>query len=661
MFLNIIITPPRTIGNETVICNNLFAEGLPILHLRKPDASESELREYIEAIEPRFRRRIVLHSHYHLALEYNLRGIHLKSTMGNDYALYENHKHISISCHSFEEVDNLKFKASYAFISPVFDSISKEGYMANAGLLDKKRVAASKVPLIALGGIDGGNIARCRMMGFAGAATIGFIWANPNMAIERFRVMFTPNVLSIAGFDPTSGAGVSADIKTATSCGTYAMGVVSAITFQNADSYEGTEWTSTESIVRQIEVLMRQHTVEVAKIGMIENAETLIAVCETLRRCNPDIRIIWDPILKATAASSSFHGAEIRDLLNVILKYIDLITPNSNELATLFLNTSPDALSAVAKKSGCAVLHKGGHTGGTVSSDILYMADGTVSISEAVRLPYDKHGTGCFLSSAIMAYWSKGYTLPAACRKAQSVITGFISSNETRLGYARSKNDMIDRRNIDDCCIMYISDHREGYTIAEQVEAVCKGGVDWIQLRMKDSSDDEMLEVGKLVKAVCKRYGATFIINDRVHIAKALDADGVHLGKNDMDPAKARQILGEDKIIGATCNTFADIEMRNKQAVDYIGVGPFRYTTTKKNLSPVLGLEGYSRLVCQCREAGISLPMFAIGGITTNDFADVMSTGVTGIALSGEILRADDITAKASICMEIIKRDKTTK
>ena len=150
------------------------------------------------------------------------------------------------------------------------------------------------------------------------------------------------------------------------------------------------------------------------------------------------------------------------------------------------------------------------------------------------------------------------------------------------------------------------------------------------------------LEGALRLQHLCRDYGATFIIDDHVELVKKIHADGVHLGKKDMPVAEARKMLGKDFIIGGTANTFEDVKMHYEAGADYIGCGPFRFTTTKKNLSPILGLEGYRSIVSQMKEAGIHLPIVAIGGITFEDIPSIMATGVTGIALSGTILRADN-------------------
>ena len=190
--------------------------------------------------------------------------------------------------------------------------------------------------------------------------------------------------------------------------------------------------------------------------------------------------------------------------------------------------------------------------------------------------------------------------------------------------------------------IQFISHFTERYSYLDSIRLALDGGIKWVQLRMKEASDADFLRVGKEVRKLCDRHNATFIIDDRVELVRELGADGVHLGKKDMPIAEARKILGNDVIIGGTANTFEDIEMHYRASANYIGCGPFRFTTTKKGLSPTLGLEGYRSIMQKVREAGIGIPIVAIGGITANDIPALMQTGIAGIALSGAILHADN-------------------
>lgn len=192
--------------------------------------------------------------------------------------------------------------------------------------------------------------------------------------------------------------------------------------------------------------------------------------------------------------------------------------------------------------------------------------------------------------------------------------------------------------------LQFITHPVPGTPLASQVERALEGGCRWIQLRHKDADTATLLREGREIRTLCDCYGATFIIDDHVGLVEKINADGVHLGKNDMPVAEARAILGVRRIIGATANTLADIQCAAQVGADYIGLGPYRFTTTKEKLSPVLGFEGYRAITAGCRAAGITLPIVAIGGIELADIVPVMSTGVSGIAVSGTIRNAPDPT-----------------
>ena len=207
--------------------------------------------------------------------------------------------------------------------------------------------------------------------------------------------------------------------------------------------------------------------------------------------------------------------------------------------------------------------------------------------------------------------------------------------------------------------LQFITHRNDRYDEISGTRAVLEGGCRWVQLRMKEARDEEFLRVGREVERLCRQYGATFLLDDRVHLVAELGADGVHLGKNDMPPSEARQLLPEGKIIGATANTFEDIERAVAEGADYIGLGPFRFTQTKRNLSPILGLEGYRQILTRCRTAGITLPVVAIGGITAADIAGILATGVSGIALSGALLGAQDPSEETRKIVDILKHFKS--
>ena len=190
--------------------------------------------------------------------------------------------------------------------------------------------------------------------------------------------------------------------------------------------------------------------------------------------------------------------------------------------------------------------------------------------------------------------------------------------------------------------LQFITHFTDEYSYFDSAMIALEGGCRWIQLRMKDADEAEIERVARLVMPECRRMGAVFVIDDNVELAIRIGADGVHLGKNDMPVDEARRIVGDKFIIGGTANTFEDVQRLAAQGADYIGCGPFRFTTTKKNLAPMLGIDGYMNILSQMRKHGITLPLVAIGGITCDDIPQLMAAGVSGIALSGSVLRAGE-------------------
>ena len=206
--------------------------------------------------------------------------------------------------------------------------------------------------------------------------------------------------------------------------------------------------------------------------------------------------------------------------------------------------------------------------------------------------------------------------------------------------------------------LQFITHQTERYSYIDSARIALEGGCRWIQLRMKDADETLLEETALIVQKMCKDYDATFIIDDNVHLCKKIKAAGVHLGKNDMPIAEARKILGDDFIIGGTVNSFEDVLLSQQSLSteytpsplpvprsplpDYFGCGPFRFTSTKKNLAPILGLDGYREIMKKMKENNIDIPLVAIGGITKDDVPELMKTGIDGIAISGSVLRAEN-------------------
>lgn len=193
--------------------------------------------------------------------------------------------------------------------------------------------------------------------------------------------------------------------------------------------------------------------------------------------------------------------------------------------------------------------------------------------------------------------------------------------------------------------LQYITHYSEQYSIPEQVRMVIEGGCRWVQLRMKDASDEEVEAMAREITPICQESGTILVIDDRVEVVMRTRVHGVHLGKTDMAPAEAREYLGPHAIIGCTANTADDILAVAPLDIDYIGLGPLRHTDTKANLAPVIGLDGYRAIMERVRAEGVELPVVAIGSVGADDVEPLLAAGVNGVAVSGAILRASDPVA----------------
>lgn len=191
--------------------------------------------------------------------------------------------------------------------------------------------------------------------------------------------------------------------------------------------------------------------------------------------------------------------------------------------------------------------------------------------------------------------------------------------------------------------LQFITNTESRHTPVEQIKGVIAGGCRWVQIRMKEASDEEIEKVVNEIKPLCLETETFLLLNDRVELAKKLDVGGVHLGKTDMLPSKARLVLGPAAVIGVTANSFDDILAVRSLDIDYIGIGPYAETKTKKNLAPVLGLEGIRKICREMEEKEINLNHVAVGGIKLEDVDKLMKAGVNGIAVSADIAKAEDV------------------
>ncbi len=246
--------------------------------------------------------------------------------------------------------------------------------------------------------------------------------------------LMRPYALTIAGFDPSAGAGVLADVKTLEASGVYGLAACTAITVQNDVSFERVNWVPLTSIQDQILLLLVRFPVQVVKISLIENLPTLLDLIRWLKAYNPALQIVWDPVLRATAGYQ-FHTRPDYGLLQAICRELTLLTPNQPEALGLLPSAATADEAAATLASWCPVLLKGGHAQGVRATDVL-LAEGRRYEFSGPRLRHGaKHGSGCVLSAAVLARLALGDDLPTACQAGKAYTATFLGSNDSLLGY----------------------------------------------------------------------------------------------------------------------------------------------------------------------------------------------------------------------------------
>lgn len=244
-----------------------------------------------------------------------------------------------------------------------------------------------------------------------------------------------PFVLSIAGFDPSGGAGLLADVKTFEGLGCYGLAVNTANTIQNDLKFKACYWTSEAIILQQLELLLESFPVEVVKIGIVENLQVLNKVIDKLRNRNKSIRIIWDPVLKSSSGFTFQEPQEFQKDLDLIPDKIFVVTPNYDEFKMFYPEANmEETIGKISSKTNLYL--KGGHRPGAIGMDELFTTAGELLSFKPGRMDCaEKHGSGCILSSALAAHLALGESLPEAARKAKDYIEKVLASNKTLLGY----------------------------------------------------------------------------------------------------------------------------------------------------------------------------------------------------------------------------------
>ena len=446
----VVITEPVFWRGEVDALRLLLQLGVTYIHLRKPGATEEDMRTFLSSFSFEEKQKMVLHDYPNLAQEFCCGGIHHNSRNCSVPSGWKGR--LSRSCHTISEVKQHKCNYDYLFLSPIFDSISKQNYrqsFSKEELEVARKVGVIDDSVLALGGMTQERLSEIFLLGFGGAVFLGDIWRkkrSPDFVsyvqtiIKSSQLMHLPVVLSVAGSDPSAGAGIQADLKTISSIGAYGLTAITAVTIQNTQGVKSFIPISKGDLLDQIRVLHEDFSIDVVKIGMLPDEESVKAVVEALQTCHFK-KVVYDPVMISTAGQTLMSSSARNEICQNLFPFLNLITPNLNEAEWLLsknITTKEDMIIAsqeIGRRWKCSVLLKGGHLESEEMVDVLYHQGEIELFSHSKIVTTNLHGTGCTLSSAIATYMAFGYELSESVRLAKNYISDRIqNSHSLRLG-----------------------------------------------------------------------------------------------------------------------------------------------------------------------------------------------------------------------------------
>jgi hydroxymethylpyrimidine kinase/phosphomethylpyrimidine kinase/thiamine-phosphate diphosphorylase len=483
--------------------------------------------------------------------------------------------------------------------------------------------------------------------------------------------------LSIAGSDSGGGAGIQADIKACTAAGVFSSTAVTALTAQNTQGVSQIHSAPSEFIKVQIKSVLGDIGADSIKTGMLPCIEAVEAVADELASMGNFPPLIVDPVLVATSGDALAEAGVAQALAGRLFPLATLITPNINEASVLLGGRTiadVDGMRMAAQDLHALgpqwVLVKGGHlpldaladgedlVGAEVVVDVLY--DGTNFYE--MRAPYirtqNSHGTGCTLAAYIAAEIAKGSDVPSAVRTAKKYVwralersVGLLLGSgpqrplnhsyriaDWRAEIEREQNQEHPSTSRTSCRVPCPVDLRlyavtdpsmidsSGLSLPDAVSAAIEGGATVIQLREKNCGGKEFTTRAAAVLERCRSAGIPLLINDRVDVALAIGADGVHVGQDDVPAEAVRKLIGPDAILGVSVKTVEQAVAAEAAGADYLGAGAIFSTSTKD--SSVIGVEGFTK-VCQA----VNIPVVAIGGVGAAAVNDLVDVGAAGVAV----------------------------
>ncbi|KAK8952056.1 hypothetical protein KSP39_PZI004554 [Platanthera zijinensis] len=499
-------------------------------------------------------------------------------------------------------------------------------------------------------------------------------------------LQWLPHVLTVAGSDSGAGAGIQADIKACAAAGVYCSSVITAVTAQNTVGVQGVYSIAEEFVTEQLRSVLSDMKVDVIKTGMLPSPGVITVLCQIIKEFQVGT-VVVDPVMVSTSGDILSGPSTLTGFLEQLLPLADIVTPNLKEASALLggisLETVGDMRSAAKSIHDLGarnVLVKGGDLRGSSDAiDIFFDGEQFHELSGPRIITRNTHGTGCTLASYIAAELAKGTPMLLAVQAAKSFVeSALLFSKDLVIGSGpqgpfdhlyrmkKHQNDINgpnSRFSADSLLLYAVTDSRMNRkwsrSMAEAVKASIEGGATIVQLREKEAETGKFIDIAVKCVAICRSYGVPLLINDRVDVALACDADGVHVGQSDMPVLFARKILGAGKIIGVSCKTPAQAEKAWADGADYIGCGGVFPTTTKKN-NPTIGLDGL-KAVCLSSK----LPVVAIGGIGAENAQSVMelsAPNLKGVAVVSALFDQESVVAETdrlkSLLMDMVMTDR---
>ncbi|XP_010477573.1 PREDICTED: thiamine biosynthetic bifunctional enzyme TH1, chloroplastic [Camelina sativa] len=491
-----------------------------------------------------------------------------------------------------------------------------------------------------------------------------------------------PQVLTVAGSDSGAGAGIQADLKVCAARGVYCASVITAVTAQNTRGVQSVHLLPPEFVSEQLKSVLSDFEFDVVKTGMLPSTEIVEVLLQNLSDF-PVRALVVDPVMVSTSGHVLAGSSVLSIFRERLLPIADIITPNVKEASALLGGVKIETVAEM--RSAAKLLHdmgprfvlvKGGDLPDSSDSVDVYFDGKEFHELRSPRIATrNTHGTGCTLASCIAAELAKGSSMLSAVKVAKRFVDNALDySKDIVIGTGKQgpfdhffslKKDPQSSRcsifNPDDLFLYAVTDSRMNKkwnrSIVDAVKAAIEGGATIIQLREKEAETREFLEEAKSCVGICRSHGVCLLINDRIDIALACDADGVHVGQSDMPVDLVRSLLGPDKIIGVSCKTPEQAHQAWKDGADYIGSGGVFPTNTKAN-NRTIGLDGL-KTVCEASK----LPVVAIGGIGISNAGSVMqinTPNLKGVAVVSALFDQECVltqTKKLHKTLEESKRE----